>query len=520
MKNFFGKFHNIEKANTLSVSQKLWLVTIFVGIISFAISSKILLGYLQGDDESLYMTRANEILYEFRFMDLQDVSRLLILHDHPPLPILILTFSIAIFGFNIIALRLPNVILWVISTMLATRVGWRIGGLKIGLLSGIFLAISGIYDMEALGFGMSAEVIGGLLLINLLINNFDWNLETPNSRKKYYLGGAYLAVSYLFYTSTLPVIGIYHLLVGYKAYKNQPYLKTIQKYFFYTAPFVLFYVLYNLIFLGIPAYAVFFHGATPYGQLAQNLGRAHSTINYNSLLSNLMVMNWFVIPFISWIILGVGIWYQIRKHREIFLIFLGYAILWSFYISGNTGQHFLAYFCWLLPFGIVSISNFLSRFTSRIRLLVWLVLLSLMFIWTYQVHLKMYTYDSYPRSLATNFWAEPLGWPNNIYRPVVEIATSMNERLGPKGKYITLIDTSFEYFYFYNSDGDRAIPANSAQLKIVQVSGSPCFWTSWDVIKSLKIRAIVTYSNQFVCPDIAGEIITYPGSNLKLTFIK
>ncbi|MCX6083332.1 MAG: hypothetical protein NTW32_27715 [Chloroflexi bacterium] len=279
------------KINQLQTKQKLWIITCLVGVVSFVIASSTLRGFLQGDDEALFMTRASQILVELHIRDIHDVGILLVHHDHPPFPILILAVSIATLGFNIIALRLPNVLLWVASTMVATRVGWRVGGLQIGALSGIFLAISGIYDIETLGFGMSVEVLSVLLFINTLLDQFEWNLETPISQKKYALGAGFLALGYLFYTSTTPIIGVYHLLFAIKAYKANPKFETIKRYIYSTLPFIAFYVLYNLIFLGIPAYEMVTQGIAPYGQLAQNLGRASSPLNYTSLLFNLKVMN-------------------------------------------------------------------------------------------------------------------------------------------------------------------------------------------------------------------------------------
>lgn len=511
----------IEKINSVPKLHKIWWITLLVGIISLAISANILHGFLQGDDEALFMTRASQILYEFRHGDMNDVRFLILGHDHPPAPIIILSFFIAILGYNVIALRLPNIILWVAVSMVATRVGWRVGGLTVGFLSGFFIAISAIYDIEALGFGMSFEVLGVLLLINVLLDHFEWNLNSPSARYKYWLGGAYLAIGYLFYTSTLPIIGVYHALFAFMAYKSNPKFETIKSYLLYTLPFIGFYLLYNLVFLGIPAYDVYAHGVAPYGQLAQNLGRANTALNFDSFIFNIKVMNWFILPFVSWFILGTGMWYQFRNNILIFITLLGYFLIWSFYLGGNTGQHFLAYFCWVLPFGIMAIYEFVKKREIFWRICTWILLFSMILAWTYTTHIKMYTYESYPRSLISLFWAEPLGWINNIYRPMNEIAKVLDSKLGPNSKYLSLIDTSFYRFYYPEPEGSRYLPVESAMPETRKnPDGFPCLWMSWDTIKANKIRAVVSYTNQSVCSELIGEVINYPGSNLKLTLIR
>ena len=507
----------VKKFRELPENQKINLIILFIGIISFLIAANILNAFFLGEDEALFIRLARSVLDYMRRGDFRNFCASLLSHDHPPIPILMVTPFIYFMGYNEAALRMPNILLWAVNCMVATKIGWRLSGLRTGILTGLFLAISGIFDFQGLGFGAAGETLSVLLLINILIDDFEWHLETRRARMMYLWGGVYLAIGYMFFTSTLPVIAFYHLVFLYKLLKANPNKIAFRNYVFYTLPVVGFYLAYNAVFLGIPAYDMYFYGVGPYGQLRQNLGRAGvSHLNIESLGVNLRILNWYVFPFTSWMVLLTGIYYQIRKYSRIFIILGGYGAIWSFYLMGNTGQHFLAYFCWLAPFGIATIDQLILKLKGKIGIILWAVVFMCMFIWTYYAHIKTYTYDNYPRSLVSITWGENLGWINNIYRPMHKIANTLDENLGPNGKFISIIDGALVLYYF----PDETKSINSQLVEIQQESTEPCLWMSLDTVKSNKIRAVVSYANQTVCPEIVGEVINYPGSNLKLTLLK
>jgi 4-amino-4-deoxy-L-arabinose transferase-like glycosyltransferase len=507
----FGKFYALSK------NQQMVIVMILVGVIAFMVGSNILDAFFSGEDEAMYIRLCGAVSEYIRRGDLRNVYFALLYHDHPPLPILMVTPFIYLMGYNEAALRMPSVLLWVVSCLVAARVGYRLGGVRVGFLSGIFLAVSGIFDILALGFGEAAEVLFVLLFVGVLLDNFEWNLDTPPAQKKYLWGGIYLAAGYLFYSSTLPVIVAYHLIFGFKMLKAEFNLTTFWRYVQFTVPFAGFYLIYNAIFLGIPAYDVYVFGFAPYGQLRQNLGRAGASLNIDSMFVNLRVMNAYVLPFISWIILAFGMYAQLRKNVYLFVILAGYGAIWSFYLQGNTGQHFLAYFCWAVPFGIAYIDQLFRKRNNYVFSTIWLAILGLMVAWTYAIHLKTYTYDSYPRDLVSAVWGENLGWINNIYRPLRKIVGTLNDNLGSNGKYLSLVDGALTLYYY--PDESRSLDGTS-HLKIRQDKNGRCFWLPADVIKANKLRAVVSYVNQDICPELVEVVNQYPGSNLQLTILK
>lgn len=176
-----------------------------------------------------------------------------------------------------------------------------------------------------------------------------WDIQSPQAQKIYLTGGVCCVLGFLWFTSLLPVCGMYHIIWGAFILHNPVYRRRFKKYFLLTLPFVGCYLLYYAVFLGWPAYVVYSGQVSkPFGQLHQYFLRANRThLNTASLIANLRTLNWYVLPFVSWILLEVGLIYQARYYPRIFLILLGYGTLWSFYFLGDTPQHFLAYFCWL-----------------------------------------------------------------------------------------------------------------------------------------------------------------------------
>jgi hypothetical protein len=277
----------------------------------------------------------------------------------------------------------------------------------------------------------------------------------------------------------------------------------------------LYYLIYNAIFLGIPAYDYYVFGIPPYGQFSQNLGRAsEARLNIDSLLTNLQVMNWFVFPFISWVILGMGIFYQYKKYFNLFLITFPYALIWCFYIVLNTGHHFLAYFCWLAPFSFAFIDQLMQRWPRKIPAIVWVSFLSLVMVWTYTIHIHIYSYDAYPRYLLPVVYGETTGWINNIYKPYRKIAKNLNEILGPNSTVISLVDGAVGLFYYPERE-----PSAPINFDILQGSNGQCLSLKNDTLKQYKIRAVISFVEQNICSDIVEQVIKYPGSNVQLTII-
>ncbi len=311
---------------------------------------------------------------------------------------------------------------------------------------------------------------------------------------------------------------MYHLIFAIIFLKDKFSWSKFKLYIIYTLPFILYYVIYNVIFLGFPAYSYYILGSPAYGQFRQNLGRAAgSRLNIEALQTNLRVLNWFFLPFIAWIILAAGIFYQAKKYWNLVLITLPYAVIWSFYLLINTGHHFLAYFCWLAPFGITYFYKQAEKLGKNIFSYAMIILLLLISSWSYAIHVRIYTYDDYPRYLLPIVYGDSTGWINNIYRPVRKIARDLDEILGPGSTIISFIDGSFRTFYF--PEDSRYSPINLSHFEVVQNGNGQCLSLNNSLIKQYKIRAVVSYVDQNICSDIVEKVVEYSGSNLHLTIL-
>ena len=78
---------------------------------------------------------------------------------------------IEIFGESIVSMRIPYFFLWIGSCVLTTKIAFKIGGSLNAILAGLFLSISGLFNLEIQSISHGASVFFGLLLINELLKN-------------------------------------------------------------------------------------------------------------------------------------------------------------------------------------------------------------------------------------------------------------------------------------------------------------------------------------------------------------
>jgi 4-amino-4-deoxy-L-arabinose transferase-like glycosyltransferase len=438
---------------------------------------------------------------------------------HPPARSIIPLPFVLVLGGNERSLRLPNVLLWVAACMVAANIGWRLASDWGAFLSGTILGISGLFDLEAMGLGHAGEVLWIMLVIDCLLSSPDRSLQTPLSRKKYLLGGMYCFLGFLWFTSVLPICVLYHGLYGYNILRNQKARRDLKVYLIWTSPFISGYLLYYGLFLGWPAYLVYRGQYTkPFGQLAQNFYRANTSHpNIRSLIQNARALNWYVFPFFSWILLVAGMFYQVRHFPLIFILLLGYGGLWSFYLSGNTPQHFFAYYCWLLPFAVAACEKLGDWWNKKIVRLVLLMFVGLTAAWNYQTHIRRYTETTYPRHLVSLAWGWPL-WPNNIDRPMQEMVQDLQILLQPDEQFIVLSDGAFPLYYF---KGEGYLPeVGMTQLESFTERGMMCLRLPDILRRENYIRAAVSFTNQNFCQQEVESLLSYQGSTLQITIFE
>ncbi len=493
---------------------QLFLV-ILVGFIACIPALTIMDAQFRHEDEVLTLRVSAYLAHLIRNAGVKAFVQRLISSYQPPARYIVVLPFVSILGASEAVLRLPNIFLWVAVCMVAANIGWHLAGCWGGFFSGTLLAVSGLFDIEAMGLGHAGETLWIMLLINLLLSVSGRYIRASQIHKKYLLGGLYCAVGFVWFTALLPVCAGYHTFYGIIILHGQKSWKNFKKYLLLTLPFAGFYLVYYAIFFGWPAYLVYSGQSGSLGQLHHNLRRADTShLNITSMIQNLRALNWYVFPFFSWILLIAGMIYQARYHTKIFAILLGYGVLWSFYLSGNTAQHFFAYFCWLIPFGIAAFERVTTGWNKKIYLrLSWIVIV-MTGLWTYQTHIKTYTYATYPEHLLSAVWGQTL-WRNNIHRPMEEMAQQLQRILTPSDQFIVLSDGAFPLYYF--RDERYLQNFKRSQLGLLSEGESTCLHLPEEARRKRKIRAAVSYTNQNFCAEDVEEIIHYPGSNLQIT---
>jgi len=492
------------------------LIVLLVGLIAFVPALTLLDAQFRNEDEVLTLRVSVYLAQTFQNAAFKAFVKRLITDYHPPARNLVVLPFVLILGANEAVLRLPNILLWVAVCMVAANIGWRLAGFWGGMFSGTFLAVSGLFDLEAMGLGHAGETLWVMLLINLLVGASEWDIQTPQAQKRYLIGGGFCALGFLWFTSLLPICVSYHGIYGYIILRKQKSWQSLKKYLFLTLPYIGFYLVYYAVFLGWPAYLVYSgQHPRPFGQLGQNLFRASTShLNIISMIQNLRALNWYVLPFLSWILLIAGVIYQVRFYPKIFGILIGYGLIWSFYLSGDTPQHFFAYFCWLLPFGVVAFEKVISRWNKTAYLFVFGTFIVITGAWSYQTHIKTYTYETYPKHLLPTVRGLSL-WRNNIDRPMEQMAQQLQEILKPDDQFIVLSDGAFPLYYF--RDERYLQHVSMSQMVLESERESQCLHLPEEIRRERKIRAAVSFTTQTFCDQDMEEVIRYNGSNLQIT---
>lgn len=492
-----------------------WVVVLLVGGIALLPALTILDAQFRGEDEILTLRAASKVADSLHKGQLKSALVKLIRDYHPPARTLVVIPFLAFLGPNEVALRLPNVLLWVAACLAAAQVGRRLAGAWTGLYSGLFLAVSGLFNLQAMGLGHVGETLWILLMIDVLLQESHWDFSRPETRKRYLLGAFYCAIGFLWFTSLLPVCGLYHVFWGVHVLRRRS-RRAFRRYVLLSLPWFGFYLVYYALFLGWPAY-LWYTGQVgrPFGQLGQNLFRANASyLNIISLQQNLRVLNGYVFPWISWLMLILGMWFQARHYPTLFVVLLGYGVIWSFYFTMDTAQHFLAYFCWLLPFGAAAWHRFLSQWNRRVSLTGCILVLSVMSVWTYYIHIKTYTHNTYPTKLLTAVWGSTL-WRNNLDRPMQALAQDMQRALKADERFIVLADGAFPLYYF--PDERYLQRVHLADLVFEGEHESRCLHLPEELRRAYHIRAAVSFTTHNFCEKDREDVIRYPGSDLQLT---
>ena len=415
---------------------------------------------LHGEDEATTFIIALNLLNDLKNFEIFNFFKTIIAANHPPGRYLLPIPFIEIFGESIVSMRIPYFFLWIGSCVLTTKIAFKIGGSLNAILSGLFLSISGLFNLEIQSISHGASVFFGLLLINELLKNKIIEDYIFNKKFDLFKINILLLAGFIFFSTwSVIIFGFYFFLI-LNYYRKKNLFRYATKLFLLTLPFFLFYLFYYLIFIGFPFWIINLNGLEifnqffnrnininlePFGQLHQYIVRANnSSLNISGFIENIKILNWAYMPLIGPILFILGIINIYKKNKKIFFTIFLYLFLFNFYFSGNTGQHIQTLFIMIFAFSINELINFFKKETLFKYVLFTKIVILMLF--TYNFNLKIYNEENYPYKFEKLFFSK-YKWPQNLVRPLNEIVLNLREISKKDKPILNLIDGSISMYH-------------------------------------------------------------------------
>ena len=493
-------------------------VYIYILILSSLVPiSSMLNPQLRNDEVLTFLININILnyLYDFEF---KNILVELFKDWHPPGRNLFSITSIFIFGESIFALRLPYYLLWIASCFLSFKITKIFSSNNLpGFLSTTLIAGSGLFHMQIMGFGHGVVTFFGLLIIYKLSNYFKKN-NTFIPFKEFNIICGLSFICFLFFNTFILITINLYLIQFFLILKNNN--KFLIKFFISSFLIGSLHIIYLLLFLGLPYLIVnepqfidllikFFGNFNfgnwdykPFGQYHQYLIRGEAaSLNYESFISNISYLNWHFFPFISIIIIPISIIYIYLKHKYIFILLLPYFFITSFFMQGNTANHFASIFIWLLPFFSLFVSKVFFDNKSKVVILIFSIIL---ISFTLFYHVKPYNEKNYPFTLIEKFNGL-LIWPPNLNRPLKNISEEIKKYNNNNVEIGTSIDDAMTHFYFRDSSITKL---KYDDLKILAEQN-----LCENKLKKIKV---LIYMNTFPrpCSKIIKKVLKFNNSNI------
>ncbi|SBW09591.1 membrane hypothetical protein [uncultured Alphaproteobacteria bacterium] len=433
-----------------------WLDYLVIVGASLGVSAVMFFSSFHGDDEVMTLRVAARVVDALKTGDFRLTAMLLGADYHPPLRNLLPLPSIALLGPTMFAVRLPSILAWSLSCVLAGTIAVRLTSSRlIGLISGILVALTGLFQLEAMAIGHGYLTCIGLLLCRQLLIDPPRALLEKEDERAFIKTSMILYAGFLCFTTfSLYVAAIYtfYLISAIRAPIDHR-RRAISRLIWLALPFVLAYLAYYAVFIGVPLYMLKQgYVDAPFGQLHQNLLRSQTAhLNIQSLIDNIKTTNYYTFPVIGPLISAIGLIGMLRRSPALFASSFLYFIIISFYMSGNTGQHFLSLTVWCFPFAAAVIlrSNETLAATAP-RAVIGLVAAAIG-AWTFWLHMWPYSDTSYPDDVAARSFGNPL-WRNNAITPIEAVGARLGNTDGLVG---SAAGSAWEFYYFPNLNWAR-----------------------------------------------------------------
>jgi len=392
-------------------------------------------GQFQGSDEVDQLQIAAPIASGD--VSLSEIGQLLTRAYHPPLRYLLSALGLALFPDSELGLRLIAILVSLLMTWQVIALGRDLGGLRVGLISGLLVACSAVYHWTSMPFAWSIMVWALLCAVrSLRISSLD--LTDPRETRRFYWINFCLILAFLINTGNSLFVAMTGALY---LWANWPRLRLLIKRYLPVAAFYGLYYGYFLIL--VPHISESIYGVhVGAGQYTKNTLRARAShLNLTSLWENIQGLNAYFFPLLGLILFGAALWYLWKHDKRLLLWIMPHQRLWAFYFYRATQQYIVLLAIAILPFAV---QFFYERLSRRAFFAASLAAGALFAAWNSVLFMRPYAPPEYPDQVLewSGAWAER---HHNLVWPVDDIARDLDAVGLP---YADDINESFSLFYY------------------------------------------------------------------------
>ena len=148
------------------------IVIFFVICLTFSTSLLSFLNpQLHGEDEALTFLVNESLTNHISNFNLTAIASELLKDWHPPGRNLLPILSLNIFGLNLSSLRLPYLLIWIITCILATLITKKYSNNLSALTCGFLLGGSGLFHIQTMALSHGIVTFVGMYIIYLITKN-------------------------------------------------------------------------------------------------------------------------------------------------------------------------------------------------------------------------------------------------------------------------------------------------------------------------------------------------------------
>jgi hypothetical protein len=408
-----------------------------------------------------------------------------------------------------LGLRLGAIILSVAMTWLAMAWGEVLRGRAGRWIAGLYVATSGIYNWTSMAFAWSAISVC-LFAMFIMLKDASCHLGDPAERRVFHRLNLLCILMFLVSTGSL----LFAVGLGLVYLRHNRPTAVVRA----SVPHVCFYAAYYLYFLVAAPWAYQLITTRPLrtGQATQNLARAGDTgLGLVSLRENLAGLNAYLLPFVSWLLLGVGVYVLWRIRKDLLLLVAPSAIAWSLVLRGATQQYFLLAVLPIVVTGMVTLFAFprRSRLAHTMAMVGLVAILATQALWNWHFFIRPYTETTYPWSSLGRFYglAERV---HNIVHPYPQLAHDLDRLLTSHDRIASDVGGSF--FMFYYNDDPRRLHSSRLSWHLSEADFRPDANDCFRLTAPIDPATVAVVSRRPLCADQYRELREYPGSLIKL----